>query len=192
MLERARELGVVHPSEIDRRRSPLPIAGDDPIDPPALLPGFEVEQRAALLRDVLRMVDDLAIHVDDVERAVGTVGREDRPEPGVARGEEVAPGPRRLRGERHAVRRHRLPLDQVLRRLADEDAAAMPGRQRITAMDVHTARRGERPGVWRAHQAGNERRGRRVAADRPDRGLRARAETSSTVCENARWGLRCR
>jgi hypothetical protein len=156
MLERPRELGRRHPAQIDRRAVPFPAAGSHPIDPAALLAGFEVEQRAALLRHVLRMVDDSAVHVDDVEGTVGSVGGEHRPEPGVARRQEVVAGARRLRGERHTVRRSHLPLYQVLRRLADEEAVAMLGRQRVSPMNVDTARCGERPRVRRAHQAGNE------------------------------------
>ena len=95
---------VIRPRSI-ARAVPLPAAGNHPINPAALFPRLEVEQRPALFRDVLRVVDDLAVHVDDVERAIGTVGGEDRPEPGVARGEKVAAAPRRLRGERHAIRR---------------------------------------------------------------------------------------
>ena len=88
--------------------------------------------------------------------------------------EELAAGLRGSRGEGHAVGRSQLPLHQVLGRLADENALAMTGRQGVAAMDVHAARRGEGPGVRCTHQAGNERGGRGVAADRPDGCLRAR------------------
>ena len=44
---------------------------------------------AQVLRDVGALLDHAAIHVDDVERAVGGVGQEDRPEALVGGGEEL-------------------------------------------------------------------------------------------------------
>ena len=91
MLESPRQFACAHPAEIDRLPVRLPVAGSEPINPAAFFPRLEIEQRPALFRNVLRVIDDLPVHVDDVERAIGTVGGEDRPEPGVTRGRKSRP-----------------------------------------------------------------------------------------------------
>ena len=74
------------------------------------------------------MVNHLAIHVADVERAVRAGGAEDGAEPGVGAGEEFAAG-RGGRGlEGGAVGREHLALDEVLRGFADEGAVCEAGR----------------------------------------------------------------
>ena len=51
MLESPRQFACAHPAEINRLPVRLPVAGREPINPAAFLPGFEIKQRAALLRD---------------------------------------------------------------------------------------------------------------------------------------------
>ena len=89
-----------------------------------------------------------AVHVDDVQRAVGRRGQVHRPEPLVGRGDELAALVGLLAAQRRAVVGHDDAADQVAGRLGDEHVAvAVPpaaGRR-----DRPSARprgeRGERP-----------------------------------------------
>ena len=85
------------------------------------------------------VLDDPAIHVDDVERAVGRVGEKDRPETLVGRGEELAAFVRLARPQRRAVVGQDDAADEVGGRLGDEDVPVQIGRQPIAAIDERGA-----------------------------------------------------
>ena len=104
------------------------------------------------------MVDFTPVHVGHVERAVGSVREKHGAKPRVARGEKLAAARQRIGAQRRALAAQRLPLHEILRRLADEN---------IFAAHEHAARRGKRARVRRVHQVGNEIRRHARAADRP-------------------------
>ena len=137
-----------------RQRGPLGARGrlvDHAVD--AAEPG-RLDQPAGadlvlqVLRLVLQVLDHAAVHVGDVERAVGGRQQVDRAEALVGRGEELALRMRVGRGE-PAVGAflHDVAAHQVARRLGDEDVAADVGRQPIAAID------GRRPGRLEASRA---------------------------------------
>ena len=77
--------GQVRPAVRDRGRRLRP----DPPDPPAVVPAAEVDRAPRRFGHELGMLDQLAVHVDDVERPVGTVRQVDRPERRVGRRQEL-------------------------------------------------------------------------------------------------------
>ena len=89
--------------------------------------------------DVLRVLDDLAVHVGDVERSVRAGLDLRRPEPVVFRGEEfrllliVRPPA----GEGHAVGRHDLVMHQVVDWLGNEDVRNVAVTLRVTSRTLH-------------------------------------------------------
>src|SRR5262249_39190908 len=124
-------------------------------------------------RDQAVVLNDAAIHVDDVERAVRTGTEVDWTEPLVGRGDEVS---LRVRIAAHdaAVRRGQdLPLHQVAYRLRDEAVAIDLGQQ-LAAVAPRAARRRELEELAVAQLAG----GLTAASDprrlvhRPDRFIR--------------------
>ena len=119
----------------ERRRMPAwlrlgPIArrldrrpGANAPDPAAIVPAAKVDRSARRLGHELGMLDQLAIHVDDIERPVRPSRQIDRPERWVRRGEELpslldAPG-----NERHAGRLEHAAMHQVRQGLAHERIA---------------------------------------------------------------------
>ena len=62
--------------------------GDDAINAPAVVAGSQIRALAQLLGHPLGVLDDLAVHIDDVERAVGTDFQVHGRAPLVARSEE--------------------------------------------------------------------------------------------------------
>ena len=65
--------------------------GHHAIDPAPIATAGQIEMLLDLGRKRGGMLDHLAINVDDVERAVGSVGELGRPEPDVVRSDEFAP-----------------------------------------------------------------------------------------------------
>ena len=144
------------------------------------------------------MLDDAAIHVDDVERAVGRV-REDRPA-GTAR--RSTRGTRRARYALRAAHRRAVVVedeaaDEVGGRLGDEHVAVELGRQPIAAIDHRRADGRElRQRAVRAIDAGLIGAvGARIRPHRPDdvqvRRCRWRAVRSCRACA-AGSGLRAK
>ena len=100
-------------------------SGTDSPDPSAIVPAAEVDRAARRLRHELGMLDQLAVHVDDVERPVRTGRQVDRPECRIGRGQELpslldSPG-----DERHAGRFEHAAVHQVCQRLAHERVAVV-------------------------------------------------------------------
>ena len=125
---------------------------EDAVNAAAVLAAFEVEEAARFLRHVARVVDLAAIHVGDVERAIGAFPEKDGPEPNVRGGEKLLAAGGRIGAERGAVGAEHLALHEILRGLADEDVARVLGPQARAAEHEHAARRGERAGMGRGHQ----------------------------------------
>ena len=104
--------------------------GDEVVEPAAVLAAGQVEVLLDRLGDRERVLDRLAVHVEDQQRAVGRVGEVDRPEPVVGRGQELdlRVGPRRE--VTRAVDRQDLAVDEVAADVADEGVAAVFRRDR--------------------------------------------------------------
>ena len=94
--QQGHELGGRRPAQ-GRLGALLEAVGDEVVEPPAVLPARQVEVLLDRLGDRGRVLDRLAVHVQDQERAVGGVGEVDGPEPVVRRGQELdlLVGPRR-------------------------------------------------------------------------------------------------
>ena len=143
-LQRGDEPRRVEPVEPGDRAG-LPIDREDPVDPPLLAAGAEVEPGLPVVGDPLRVLDDGAIHVGDPEGAVGPGLEHRRAEPVVARGQELAV--RFVRGpdaaEGHAVGLEHHPVDQVVHRLADEEAAGEVRPEQVVAVRRRAVGRGD-------------------------------------------------
>ena len=84
------------------------------------------------------MLEDPAIHVDDVERAVGRIGQIHGPEALVGRGQELPLVVRLSRAQRASVVAQDDAADEIGGRLGDEDISVEIRRQPIAA--VHERR----------------------------------------------------
>ena len=119
--------------------------GIDAVDPPLLAAGAEVEPLLPVVGDPLGVLDDGAVHVGDPECAVGAGLEHRRPEPVVAGGEELAV--RLVRpataAEAHAVGLEHHPVDQVVHRLADEQAGGEPRAEEVVAVGRRAVGRGD-------------------------------------------------
>ena len=93
---------------------------DDAVDAAHGFAAFEIGDFARRLRQIFGMFDGFAIHVADVERAVGTVGEIDGAEPVVGRGEKFVGWIRAFRDKVDAVRRQHVVMDEVAGRFAGE------------------------------------------------------------------------
>ncbi len=104
-----------------------------------------VERRHDLCRNGLRVFDDGAVHVDDVEGTVGPGGEVHRTEPDVGRAQELGAGFTRRPDarERNAGVDDLLAVREVVGGLRDDGAAVVLGGQGITAVDEQTAGRRE-------------------------------------------------
>src|SRR5206468_2256597 len=96
--------------------------GYNAIDAALVVPGAQVELLLPILRNPLRMLDHLAVHIRDPQPAVRARLDHRRPKPIVARRQEfrLALVLRSAAGERHALRRHDFAVNQVMHRLADK------------------------------------------------------------------------
>ena len=115
------------------------------------------------------MLDDAAVEIDDVERAVGTREQVDRAETLVGRSQELRLVVIRRGHEGAAFGLHHVALDEIARGLAHERVAVGVGREEVGAVDPRRAGGGEllelelaeHLGAIAAVDAG-------VDADRPD------------------------
>lgn len=73
-----------------RRRRLFEAVGGDAVETAAVVAAVEVEVLLDVRGQRPRVFDDLAVYVDDEERAVGSVGEKDGAEPVVARRDELA------------------------------------------------------------------------------------------------------
>src|SRR5688572_23716884 len=93
------------------------------------------------------MLNRLAVHVADVEGAIGTIGEKYRAEPIVAAGEKFTAGSGGARGKSRAERSKNIAVHEVPSRIAREDVTVVIGGQRSAAIDQYTASGGEGAGV---------------------------------------------
>ena len=115
----------------------------DPAQPVRLLQLAVDDVIAQIFGDVGALLDDAAVHVDDVERAVGRVGEPHRPEALVRGGEELPflvglPCP-----QSPSVILDHDPADQVGGRIDDEHVAVQLRGQTVAAVDLRPADRRE-------------------------------------------------
>ena len=100
---------------------------------------------AHFFRQVVGVLDDLAIHIRDIHGALRPLGQEDRPEPVIARGEELATLIERRGGEGRAFGREPISVDEVAGRIAREDGrGAFRSQQRLALPDLDPAGGAER------------------------------------------------
>ena len=134
------------------RRQPLP--GNDPVDSPLVVPGPQVERRFDRVRDPLGVLDDLAVHVDDVERPLGSGCHRNRPEPVVTPRQKLGSLGPAARDKAGSVRRQHVLVHDVDDHVVHEQAALVGRRQPSAAVvaDARAAR--EVPGLIRVVDAG--------------------------------------
>ena len=125
--------------------------GDEVVQPPFVLAAGQIEVFLDRFGDRQRMLDRLAVHVEDQERAVGRVGEVDGTEPVVGRREELDLLVGASRQELSAVLGNDLAMDEVAANIADEGVAQVFGRECVAAIDGDAGRRGEEAG---GHQLG--------------------------------------
>ncbi len=101
------------------------IGGDDAIDAAHVAAAFPVGDGDGFFRQILRMLDGFAIHVADVERAIGAVGEVDGAAPIVGRGEEFQIVVSAFRGEGDVGFNEDVVMDEVAGRFAGEGIAAI-------------------------------------------------------------------
>ena len=123
------------------------VVADDPPDPPHRLAPLEVGALADLDGEIVGVLDRLAVHVADVEGAVGPRGEEDGTHPVVGAGQELDAGDRRTGPEGRPGRLEPVEVDQVPRRIAREDAATVSVGQAVAAKHRDRAGGGEGPRV---------------------------------------------
>ena len=139
-------------AQVDRASAdPVLVVGYQAIDTAAVIAVIQVEVLLDLIGDGPRVLDDFAIHVADMEAAVGGVGEVDHANPGVATcGElEALFIGRTFPREVDAIggRRDHLTVDELSAGVARE-AVVLEGRTvGIAAID----RRARRPGEVTAH-----------------------------------------
>src|SRR5581483_11402291 len=97
-----------------------------PIDAPAIIAAIQIQEFLDVRGERPRVLDDLTIHVDDIQSAIRRVCKLHRPKPGVARGREfhfLLAG-RALGFEAHVVRRKDFAMHQVAASVAHEGVVA--------------------------------------------------------------------
>src|SRR5258705_13825404 len=103
--------------------------GSDAINPATILASTQVEFAPDFLRNVVRMFDDVALHIDQVESAVRAGFDANGPESTIAAGEEFAICflRRATRDKRRTARGEHVAVDKVAHNIAYEDAAVEVG-----------------------------------------------------------------
>ena len=87
-----------------RRPGPLEALGHDAVEPPLVEAGADVQVLHDAGRHELGRLDQVAVHVEDVERAVRPVGHLHRAEPDVGGGQELGARVGPQGGQADAVR----------------------------------------------------------------------------------------
>ena len=123
----------------------------DAVDATAVLTGAQIQGGPDLLRDVIRVFNDLALHVEQVESAVWSCLEAHRSERWVTAGEELAvgilEGPRGA--EHRSIRTNHVAVHQMAHHIADEDRSLqITGEDRRLAK-THPARGREMPRLFR-------------------------------------------
>lgn len=127
------------------------VAGSDPPDASAVGSGADVLLFADPFRDVVGVFDDLPMHVEEVEGAVGAHFKADGAEVGIAAGDEFAMG--FLRGatgdEDGADGLDDFAMNEIADDIADENGALEIGGPRGAGEESHSACGGEVAGLFR-------------------------------------------
>src|SRR3954470_3520023 len=137
-------LNIRHAPDLRNTRRRL-LDRDDAVDASVVVGAFELvrlDLLAEVRRDQAVVLDDAAIHVDDVECAVRTGTEVDRTEPLVGRSDEVGLRVRIAPQNAAVLRGQDLPLHEVAYRLRNEGVAIELGQQ-VAAVDPWAARRRE-------------------------------------------------
>ena len=157
----------------------LVVGGHHAVEPATVVAAVEVEVLFEHRGQRIRVFDDLAVHIDDPERAVGAVGAGDRSEPGVGGGEEFRAGFRGIAfGDRTVVGFAQVfAVDEVAADVTDEDLTGEGG-QKIAGVDGQAAGGGEVAGGAAAalDDAGHDAGSAPVGADDAPWFFRAEAE----------------
>ncbi len=134
-----------------------PVAMGDPPDATAIGSGADVLFLADACGDVIGVFDDLAVHVEEVEGAIGAHFEADRAEAGILAGDEFAMGfVGSATGDKDgAVGMDDFPMDEISDDVADEDGALKVGGPGRAAEEAHTAGGGEVAGLFRVIGAGD-------------------------------------
>ncbi|MFM7075958.1 MAG: hypothetical protein ACKO3G_07830, partial [Planctomycetaceae bacterium] len=123
--------------------------GEDAVDAPPIVAGAEIEAGLHRGGDVVGVLDDVALHVGQVQRAVGTGLDGHRAEGGIGRGEELAVG--LLGGARAAedgaVVHEAVAVDEVRDHVADQGARGEPVGEGAAVEEAHAAGGGEAAGL---------------------------------------------
>ena len=123
----------------------------DAVDATAVLAGTQIQGGPDLLRDVIRVFDDLALHVEQVESAVWSRLQAHRSERRVAAGEELAvgilEGPRST--EHRSIRTNHIAVHQMAHHIADEDRSLQVAGEDRRLAKTHPARGREMPRLFR-------------------------------------------
>ena len=125
MRQEANKFAAGCGAEIDPKGSPSPRRfGHDAVDPAQRVAGSKVHVQSALDRvgNEVRVLEVLAVVVDDVEIPVGRVREVHGSEPVVGGGKEFCVGRPAARNVGRPVRRDEIAVDQVPRPLAHENA----------------------------------------------------------------------
>ena len=112
------QLGRAFRSQL-RRSGIAKAVGSDAVHAPRIAPGLEVDEFQHVERNVDRF-QDLAAHVETIERAVRRVDEIHRPKPVVRGADKLGPGVGPAFLERHAVGRQQHAMDQVVLCVADD------------------------------------------------------------------------
>ena len=99
----------------------------DAVDAAAIVAAVEILEPLDRLGNAVGEIEDLAVEIGDVERAVRAVGERDRPEPEIGGGQEFLGGFVRQppRPEADTVRRQPPMVHEVVAGNADEHIAAV-------------------------------------------------------------------
>ena len=117
------------------------------VDSTAITAGSQVSSNLEFRGHKLRMFNDRAVHVDDVQRAVRCVRKVYRSEPVISARQKLNAFTARLRCERRTGRRQNRAMDQVTGWFAGEAVAVKCFGKRVASIDRHTTSGRELAGV---------------------------------------------
>ena len=114
------EVGVADPGRV---RGGQPLGGHDAVDASLVVAGADVERLLHRVGDPLGVLDDRAVHINDIQPAVRTGGHRDRPEPVVAPAEQLSLRLVPARREAGTVWRQHILVHHVHHHVVYEQAA---------------------------------------------------------------------
>src|SRR5258706_6046969 len=111
--------------------------GHDAVDAATIVAAVQVEVLFNIVGQRPRMLDDFAVHIDDVQCAVGRIGKLHRAKPGIFGGDELDRlliG-RALRFQAHAVGNKNFSMDEVAASITEEGIIEKLRWKRVAAVD---------------------------------------------------------